>query len=242
MIIGISGKSGSGKDLVAGIIQYLIWKKRVERGELLQYYPTFQDFIQKNVGGYGALSGWKVVKFADKLKDIICLLTGCTREDLENQDFKKQILPEEWWFWTFSKFGLKKIIPYDKNGYDETKYRGLILKKPTYRYLLTYIGTDLIRDRLHPNAWVIATLAEYKNSDNWLISDLRFNNELKAIKDKGGITIRVNRDNRTFLNTIPHASETELDNAHFDYYLNNNSSIEALIVGVNEILIRENIL
>ena len=33
MIISISGKINSGKDTVAAIIQYLIWKNKVEKGE-----------------------------------------------------------------------------------------------------------------------------------------------------------------------------------------------------------------
>ena len=31
----------------------------------------------------------EIKKFADKLKDIVCLLIGCTREQLEDQEFKK---------------------------------------------------------------------------------------------------------------------------------------------------------
>ena len=37
-------------------------------------------------------TGWEGVSFADKLKDITCVLAGCTREDLEDYDFKENEL------------------------------------------------------------------------------------------------------------------------------------------------------
>ena len=36
--------------------------------------------------------GYKVVSFADKLKDVTCVLSGCTREQLEDYDFKESVL------------------------------------------------------------------------------------------------------------------------------------------------------
>ena len=39
---------------------------------------------------------WQIKKFADKLKDIVCLLIGCTREQLEDSEFKNKELGEEW--------------------------------------------------------------------------------------------------------------------------------------------------
>ena len=37
---------------------------------------------------------WKIVKFADKLKDIVCLLIGSTRKQLECRDIKSLSLQE----------------------------------------------------------------------------------------------------------------------------------------------------
>ena len=40
-------------------------------------------------------TGYEVVSFADKLKDITCVLSGCTREDLEDYDFKEnELVPD----------------------------------------------------------------------------------------------------------------------------------------------------
>lgn len=82
---------------------------------------------------------------------------------------------------------------------------------------------------------------------NWIITDVRFPNEAQAIKDRGGIVIRVNRfseEQKIALlkaranrpnNAIElalkeeHPSETALDNYEFDHVVENNGSIEELV-------------
>jgi len=93
---------------------------------------------------------------------------------------------------------------------------------------------------------------------NWIISDMRFPNEMEAVKNRGGITIRVNRypkdiiidgnlmifdkGSSTHLRELEkiyqnaHASETSLDNANFDYVIDNNGTIEELVEKVRVIL------
>ena len=58
--------------------------------------------------------------------------------------------------------------------------------------------------------------------------------EMEAVKKKKGITIRVNRNLEE--SKDQHESETELDNAEFDYVIDNNGTIEELIEKVKEIL------
>jgi len=41
-------------------------------------------------------SEWRIVRFADKVKNIVCLIIGCTREQLEDEQFKNTKLSEEW--------------------------------------------------------------------------------------------------------------------------------------------------
>lgn len=68
----------------------------------------------------------------------------------------------------------------------------------------------------------------------WVIPDVHFINEAKAIKERGGILIRVNRGNTS---TDNHISETELDNyPDFDVTIDNRGSIDELIVSVKNIL------
>ena len=142
----------------------------------------------------------------------------------------------------------------------------------TPRLLLQLIGTDAIRTHVHPNYWVNCLMSKYKpiktqcnclattyegcseclDYPNWVISDTRFPNELKAVKDRGGISIRANRIPTVIINNVKffvgtdglpeHPSETALDNAEFDYTIENNGTIEELIAKVREILIKENII
>ena len=99
---------------------------------------------------------------------------------------------------------------------------------------------------------------------NWIISDVRFPNEVKAIKDKDGLVIRVNRPFYCQGCTIEklvyqdcmdcaeyqmgilqkeHESETALDSyEHFDYVIDNSNCIDCLIEQVKEILKHEKII
>jgi hypothetical protein len=194
---------------------------------------------------------------------------------------------------------------YYPNEEDNKMCEQRYLCKPTYRILLQQIGTDLFRKQLHPNVWINSLMNEYKwdgksmtdgwvpsynNPDNsgwdapaepimpnWIITDMRFPNEMKAVKDRGGITIRVTRNKfnisnikeaRAYLRSFEeykdrhdgdsivisianalwlenqklHESETALDDAVFDYEIDNSGTIEELIEKVREILIKEKII
>ena len=167
--------------------------------------------------------------FAGKLKQIASLLTGIPVEKFENQEFKKQEMSEEW---------------------------GM-----TYRVFLQKLGTEAMRDGLHENVWCNALFADYvpavKEWDefgndtlieypSWCITDMRFLNEMEAVKERGGITIRVVRPVHALSQDnhcgILHPSETSLDNEEFDYTIVNDSTIEDLVEKVREILINEKIL
>lgn len=82
MIIGISGKIGSGKDTVATMIQFLIEFERitVQEKSYQQRLSLYQEYIEFMDETSPKQRGWEIRRFADKLKDIACLLIGCTRE------------------------------------------------------------------------------------------------------------------------------------------------------------------
>jgi hypothetical protein len=251
MIIGISGKINSGKDTIGKIIQYLT----CETTDGLSFEEINKKYNQLN---FNSVTNWQIVKFADALKDIVCILTGCTREQLEDINFKNSKLSNEW--------NIINTIPNIKElGFKNAKS----IKSYTYRELLQILGTNLLRNQLHENIWINALFSKYKCSSkdkecssinsincnyynceisglpNWIITDVRFLNELNAIKERNGITIRVNRlsnYNNEKLYISEHLSETSLDNANFDYIINNNSTIENLIIKVKEILIKEKII
>lgn len=94
---------------------------------------------------------------------------------------------------------------------------------------------------------VVTEPEKYNNGyPNWVITDVRFPNEAEAIKEHNGITIRINRGlvERTgkMIQGPEHISETALDDAKFDYVIENNGTIEELIEQVKKILIKEKII
>lgn len=86
-----------------------------------------------------------------------------------------------------------------------------INKKTTIREFLQVLGTSVLRESLHEDIHLMSLFADYKESKegvlhktysnepfvpklpNWFISDCRFPNEAKAIKNRGGLIIRINR-------------------------------------------------
>ena len=152
-------------------------------------------------------STWQQKSFAHSLKKILCILYGFKIEDFESEEFKSKELPESFWYWYMELDGgygpiiLPYTTPKSPKGYE-----GLKLIKPTPRMLLQKIGTDLFRNQFHPNTWINATFANYKpiagtmdvrrsreTFPNWIITDVRFQNEADAIKERGGKLIKVIR-------------------------------------------------
>jgi hypothetical protein len=61
----------------------------------------------------------------------------------------------------------------------------------------------------------------------FLIPDLRYKNEAKRIKERGGILVRINRGNLPPIEDPSHISEVDLDNwEDWDYVIDNNGSLE----------------
>lgn len=235
MIIGISGKIGSGKDTVGKIIQYFTLSKYsiVRTNQLTFINCTDADLNESN---------WQIKKFAGKLKQVVSVLTGISIEDLEKEEVKNSYLPDNWNSFT-NEFGLHNI---------KTKHRY------TVREFLQKIGTDALRNVIHPNIWVNALFADYKPTDrrtmqdpddsnieypSWIITDVRFSNEAKAVRDRDGILIRVDSkfiDHKNKITRVDffddHESETALDNFNFDYYIDNSSTLDKLVNNVHLIL------
>ena len=235
MIIGINGKIGSGKDTIGKIIQYLISPS--DDDDSSEDF-TIYDWIEADELNGGDFS-WKIKKFAGKLKQIASLLTGIPEEKFEDQEFKKNILGEEWA--TIRPNPLNAITPFADIQFNELM---------SVRELLQKLGTEAMRNGLHTNVWVNALMCDYRgpklseyNPSNWIITDMRFPNEMEAVKERKGITIRVVRPQIETANFKPqHPSETALDKAKFDYTIINDAGIPELIEKVREILVIEKII
>lgn len=187
-LIGISGRLGHGKDAVGNIIQYLYTRKGLGISTLASK-EDFENFIKN---GFQNKSSWEVKKFADKLKDIVCMLIGCTREQLEDRDFKEKELGEEWDKWMVKlPLSVKYFTSQDqadfyiKNEHPLKHFKSTQNLKPelikiTPRLLLQILGTQAGRDLIHPNIWVNSLMSEYKP-----LSVLRDSDGNKIYDEKG---------------------------------------------------------
>lgn len=213
MLIGVNGYAGSGKDTIGLIVQYIFSMDK--QGASIEQVCADPE---SHAWWLEEQSGWEVRKFAGKLKDIASHLTGIEIEKFEDQEFKKTELGPEW-------------------------------NNMTVREFLQKLGTDALRDGLHPNTWVNALMADYthtgrygydENKDaiydypDWIVTDVRFPNEAQAIKDHGGIMIRVDKPGVQAINN--HPSEISLDNWEFDYKVVNISDIYTLKTTIENIL------
>ena len=110
-------------------------------------------------------------------------------------------------------------------GYDTAK-----VKFPEIRRFLQTLGTDAMRDLYGEDVWVDLALNKLQEDDRVVFTDVRFPNEAQAIKDAGGIVIRVERwDGEHHVGPAnDHPSETSLDDWAFDGWVTNDGSIEDL--------------
>lgn len=212
MIISLSGYAHSGKDTA---------------GKMIQEYTAERT-------GFGLVSRytWEIRKWADALRKVAHIfLPQFTLEFLYTDEFKEMEL-EGWDYET-------QTVELDHLGQDHT-----VMKTMTGRQFLQWLGTDAIRNGLHREAWVKAMMAEYHGiwygkldqaNSNWIITDTRFPNELKAVKAAGGYTIRLQRlpewitsENEEPWRSSLHESETALDSARFDFTVKNNGTLDEL--------------
>lgn len=258
MIIGISGKKRHGKDTVYKIIQYLSYINHMESlpnidPKLLLSLEECLKILENKT--FIINSGWENKKFAEKLKQIVAILIGCKREDLENDEFKNTPLPAQWDRWYYRHtWGLNdngRISDYyatEKQAVDAKSSvlqrfptgTELIRQQLTPRLLLQWIGTEGLRDIVHPEIHVLSLFMDYKEGSKWVITDVRFPNEADVIKQRGGIVIRVENDRVESTDT--HPSEIGLDDYQsFDAIIPNNATLDELRIEIEKAFITLNI-
>lgn len=92
------------------------------------------------------------------------------------------------------------------------------------RKLLQDIGTGL-RHIVHKDIWVDMTIKQCMADENYVITDVRFPNEVEAIHKDGGFVIGVKRPG---FRGDGHESEHALDNTALPYIVNNDGTMEDL--------------
>ena len=183
--------------------------------------------------------GFRRDSFANTLKDAVAAVFGWDRVLLEGRtkearEWREQ--RDEWWS--------------DRLGKDITP-----------RHILQYWGTEVCRQGYHDDIWIASLENKMrKTGDNIVISDVRFPNEIKAIKSAGGQVVRVIRgadpewyQDAWNVNQGPtnmtwavskmrmeqrgiHASETAWIGKGIDLEIDNNGSIDQLFAQIKNLV------
>ncbi len=131
--------------------------------------------------------------------------------------------------------------------YDDVFYH----KPPTVRHLLQQKGTEEGRQLYGENVWLNHAWAWMKTIhyswgvDKFVISDIRFPNEVRFIHDMGGKVFRINApvraaNSKLSLTARLHASETSLDlYSDFDAIIENDAMVSHTVE--NQILTALNV-
>jgi hypothetical protein len=173
--------------------------------------------------------------FASTLKDAVASVFGWDRTMLEGRtkearEWREQVDP--WWA---ARLDMPTLTP---------------------RWVLQYWGTEVCRKGFHDDTWIASLENKLRNSkDSVVISDCRFPNEIKSIKDAGGKIVWVKRGelpdwydialsaNQGYNWAVQdlkmrkiHASETAWVGTAFDQIIENNSTIDDLYAQANSLL------
>jgi hypothetical protein len=117
--------------------------------------------------------------------------------------------------------GVRLAHAVDKYGWDGAK------QVPEVRRILQVLGSEIGRDLIDPQLWVELAMHSVHQSDNIVISDVRYRNEAEEIKWKHGEIWRISRIQKGAPVNV-HRSETDMDSWDFDQYVSNNDTIDEL--------------
>jgi hypothetical protein len=181
---------------------------------------TIADYLQN-------IHQFRRESFAHTLKDAVAAVFGWDRELLEGRTKESRAWREQVDTWWAERLNMPNLTP---------------------RLVLQLWGTEVCRKGFHDNIWIASLENKLrKTTDDVVISDCRFPNEIKAIKDADGIVIRVIRgpepewyDLAKIVNQGPnniewrlskdrlekfnvHASETAWVGTEFDAIIDNNA-------------------
>ena len=161
--------------------------------------------------------GYKRDSFAKSLKDAVSSMFNWDREMLEgnttsSRHWREQ--PDKFWS--------------ERMGAEITP-----------RWVLQYFGTEVMRQGMYDGIWVDSVIGRYKG-ENTVISDTRFQNEIKTIKAHGGMIVLVKREEIPTREEMQkqgaHQSEWDWIGSNFDYIIDNTSSLEGLNANVDQFI------
>lgn len=155
--------------------------------------------------------GYIRIGFADKLRDMLYALNPIVQAEF-GFEFR-----DNWHGPGFVM--LQEIIDtYGWDGYKKSEF------KEEIRRLLQRLGTEAGRQTLWDSIWVDAAFAKLPPDAKVVVTDCRFKNEADAIRDRGGILVRIHRPEVGPIND--HISEIGLDSYPFDYHIDNDGTLD----------------
>lgn len=206
VVIGIGGEKYSGKDTIADFF--------VERF----------DFVK--------------LSFADPLRDICSKATGIPVEEFLNESLKDEFIEEV----HFGLNTIEKLIEVSNsyrplNEQEQAKVKEILIGRnfDTRRKILQFVGSEVFRQGVEQEFWVNILKSRAANHAKVIVSDMRFENERKAISSLRGVLMRVERPLQNPEGTPDkHISELSLgSNTDYDVYVKNDSSLAHLYQGLD---------
>lgn len=104
--------------------------------------------------------------------------------------------------------------------------------------MMQRLGTDAIRNHLRSDAWVLALFRRFGETETVVISDVRFPNEVEAVRRRQGVVINIIRPSAArgaggqtaaLAGRDPdHVSERALDGTEADHVVTNDGTLEDL--------------
>lgn len=153
--------------------------------------------------------GFQHHNFADLMRDFLYAVNPIIEEPVICIDYKTEEVET-------SIVRVRDVV--DHIGWDKAKVEYLEV-----RQLMQRLGTEAGRNLLGENFWVDQFFATHL-VNNLIITDVRFPNEAEAIKARGGIIVRIERDGYEPVNG--HISETAYTDQ--DFTVNNNGTPDDL--------------
>jgi len=127
---------------------------------------TIADYLQN-------IYGFKRDSFAATLKDAVAAVFGWDRELLEGRTTESRAWREQVDPWWSERLAMPNLTP---------------------RLVLQKWGTEVARKSWHDDTWIASLENKLNRAHNDIvITDVRFPNEIQAVRNAGGIVIRVVR-------------------------------------------------
>lgn len=172
--------------------------------------------------------GFKRLAFADAVRDAVYAMNPLVVVEVD-------VFPRGFWEVVFKQFlrtktTIKRVQTIvDEIGWDRAK-----TEYTEIRELLQKMGTEVGRTLFGENVWsdIIRKKIEEDIYQNFVVTDLRFPNELLMIEELGGNSVKIKRHGVSSVNG--HISDKELENV--EYVIHNNGTLGELYVNVDNFL------